>query len=126
MVLGEALDVILERVDTRRSDNPGLAHGAAELVLETPGAVDEVRGAGEHRTDRRPQPLGETDPRRVEGLGIVARRDAARHHRVHQAGAIEVGAKAGVPGGTRDLLNALERPNRPAAAVRGVLHRQQA
>ena len=36
-----------------------LAHGASHLLLQPPGLVDEIGGAGQHRTHRRAQPFGE-------------------------------------------------------------------
>src|SRR4051812_14863770 len=35
VIAREPLDVVVEGVDPRRSDDPGLAHRTAELVLET-------------------------------------------------------------------------------------------
>ena len=42
VVLGQALDVVIERVQAGGGDDPGLAHGAADLLLDPPGLVDEV------------------------------------------------------------------------------------
>ena len=59
MVLGQTLDIVLQRVEPGGRDNARLAHGAAELVLEAPGSFDEIGRPGQNRTDRRTQPLGE-------------------------------------------------------------------
>src|SRR5437870_2223675 len=44
VVVGQSLDVMLERVERGRGDDARLAHGAAEEVFPLPGALDELRG----------------------------------------------------------------------------------
>ena len=66
MVLGQSLDVVIEGVQAG-GDDSGLAHGAADLLLDPPGLVDEVAPTGEHGADRRAQALGEVDPEQSNG-----------------------------------------------------------
>ena len=66
VIVPEALDVVIERVEGRRGDYSGLAQGPAEHLLPAPGLVDEVVGAGQTGADRRSQALAEVDPGRVE------------------------------------------------------------
>ena len=68
VVLGQALDVVLERVEARRREDAGLAHAAAEQLARP---VQRSRSSAELATsepDRRAEPLREADRHRVEGL----------------------------------------------------------
>ncbi len=49
VVVGEALDVVVERVHARGGDDPGLTHGAAEEVLLAPRSVDQLARSREQR-----------------------------------------------------------------------------
>src|SRR4029453_14095267 len=67
MVVGEPLDVVVERVDAGRRDDPGLPHRSAELVLETPRPLHQlVRARDERAGSARGAPgrTGPTDRRR--------------------------------------------------------------
>ena len=56
VVLGEPLDVVVERVQAGRGDDPGLPQRAADHLLEAPGLVDQLLRAG--RARRRPARRG--------------------------------------------------------------------
>ena len=49
VVVGEPVDVVVERVDARGGDDPGLAHRAAEEVLEAPRVRHHLGLPGEER-----------------------------------------------------------------------------
>src|SRR6185436_11976129 len=66
VVLGQALDVMLERVDTGRRDDPGLSHGSAEQVLLPPCPLDRLRRAREQRAERAAETLREAERDGVE------------------------------------------------------------
>src|SRR6059058_1446574 len=42
VILGEAVDVVVERVERRGGEDAGLPHRAAEEVLALPGALDQL------------------------------------------------------------------------------------
>src|SRR4029453_11739697 len=94
VVLGQALDVVAERVHAAGRDDAGLAHGAAHLLLAPPRLVDELLRAGERSADRSAEALGEVDPHRIERRRVVARRDPASDDGVHEARAVHVGGQA--------------------------------
>ena len=76
VILGEPLDVVVERVQPRSRDDAGLAHGAAEQVLLPPRAGHELARTREQRTERATEPLREAQRHRVEARGD---RPTARH-----------------------------------------------
>ena len=57
VVLGQAVPVVLQRIECRRGDDAGLAHRAAQHLLLAPGFLDEVLGAGEVAPTGAPRPL---------------------------------------------------------------------
>ena len=126
VVVGQALDVVVERVEAGGGDDARLAHGAAQHLLPAPRLLDEGRRAGQARADRGAEALGEVQPRAVEAARPVGGIDAAGHHRVHQPRAVEVGRQAGGAGDVEHAAHLLERPHAPAAHVRGLLDGHQA
>ena len=76
VVVGEPVDVVVERVEAGRSHDPGLAHRPAEEVLLAPRALHQLARAGEQRAERAAEPLREAERHRVE-----ARRDRPRAER---------------------------------------------
>ena len=66
VVLGQAVDVVLQRVDPGGRDDARLAHRAAEALLEDPGLLDERARARQHGADRRAEALGQVEPHAVE------------------------------------------------------------
>ena len=53
VVLGQPVDVMVERVERAGGDDPRLAHRAAEHLLVAPRLVDQLARAGEAGADRR-------------------------------------------------------------------------
>ena len=90
MILAEPLDVMVERVEASGGHHPRLTHRTTEAMLEAPRALDELVGAGEHRTQRRTEPLREVDPHRVDPAAPARRIDAGCDHRVHQPRTVDV------------------------------------
>ena len=124
VVVGEPVDVVLERVDARRGDDPGLAHRAAEEVLLAPGALDQLARAREQRAERAAQALRETERDGVEAGGDLGGVDAERDGGVEQARAVEVDREAELARGRDDVLELVERPDAPARVVVRVLERE--
>ena len=76
VVVGEPLDVVVERVDAGGGDDPRLAHRAAEEVLLAPRALDRLGRAREERAERAAEAL-----REAERDGVEARADRRRARR---------------------------------------------
>src|SRR3546814_4162899 len=91
-------------------------------LFRSPGLLDELARAGEHGADRAAKALGQIDPQAVEGLGEAAGSDAGGHHRVQQAGAIHVIGEPLPRGELAQRLDVVERPDRAATHVGGLLH----
>jgi methyl-accepting chemotaxis protein len=53
VIVGEAVDVVVERVDAGRRANAGLPHRTAQSLLPAPDSVDELARAGDRAADRR-------------------------------------------------------------------------
>ena len=79
VVVGEPLDVVVERVDAGGRDDPGLAHRAAEeVLLRARRAPDHLGRAGEHGAERAAEPLREAERDGVEAAAISAARPRSR------------------------------------------------
>src|SRR5262245_55620516 len=125
VILGQALHVMAKRVHAAGCDDAGLAHGAAHLLLAAPRLVDELARAGERRADRRPKPIGEVDPHRIERRGVITRRDPAGHDRVHEARAVHVSGQAITARHRGHRLDAGHRPDGAATVVARLLYPEQ-
>jgi hypothetical protein len=123
VVLGQPLDVVVQRVETRRRQDAHLAHAAAEPLADQPGLGDALPGADHERADRRTQALGEADRQRVEQPAVRGQRHPVGHVRVPDAGAVAVQQDVAGPGAQR--LQGGQRHDRPAAQVVGLLHRDR-
>src|SRR5687768_6559235 len=66
MVLGEAVDVVLERIEAGGRDDARLAHGTAEEVLHATRFRHPLARAGHERAERAAETLGEAKRHRVE------------------------------------------------------------
>src|SRR5437867_6837590 len=122
MILFEARDIVLKRVDAGGSQNPGLPHPAtihspeaAKLVHHRPVTRDN------QRADRRAKSLREAERDRLEMTRIFRGGHSRSHNRVEQPGSIQMHRN---PMRQCDLTNSLdrgERIDRPAPAVVSVL-----
>ena len=124
VVVREPLDVVVERVEAGRRDDPGLAHRAAEEVLLAPRALHQLARAGEQRPERAAEPLREAERHRVEAAGDLGGRDAERGRRVEEPRAVEVDGEPDLARGRDDLVELVERPHAPARGVVRVLERE--
>jgi hypothetical protein len=121
VIVREPLDVVVERVDPGRSDDPRLPHRTAELVLESPGLPHQLVGAGDQRPERAPEPLGEADRDRVEVSCDLRSGHSARHCSVEHARPVEMDRKLDLPAGGDERPDLVERPNPPTRRVVRVL-----
>ena len=117
VVVGETLDVVVERVDAGRGDDPRLAHRAAEEVLLAPGALDELLGACQERSERAAEPLRQAERDGVEAGGDLGRRDALRRRGVQEAGAVEVHGEPELAGRSRTSSSSSSGHTRPPALL---------
>src|SRR5439155_27267411 len=97
VVLGESLDVVLERVDAGGRDDPGLPHRAAEQMLEPARSRHQLPGAGHERAERAAETLRETERDGVEGTADRHRRHTGRDRSIHEPRAVEVTTQAELP-----------------------------
>src|SRR4051812_26156419 len=126
MIIGEALDVVLERINSRGGEYARLPHRAAEGVLPAPRALDEVLAPGEHGADGAAEPFAQIDPDGVEALRVIARADAGRDRRVEQPRAVHVRLHAALVRDFTHLAQLLQRPDRAGAEVMRLLDAQHA
>ena len=68
VILGQALDVVVERVEAGGGEHAGLAHAAAEQLAQPARAGDRLGRGDDDRPDRRAQALGEAE-RHAVGAG---------------------------------------------------------
>ncbi len=59
MIVGQAVNVMLERMQAGRSEHAGLAHGTAQHLANAPRLVNEVLGAQQYRPHGRAQAFGQ-------------------------------------------------------------------
>ncbi len=125
VVVGEPLDVVVERVERRRGHDPRLAHRAAEAELLHPGALDQLGRAGEDGAERTAEPLREADRDRVGEAAVRGGRHAARDRRVEEPRAVEVHGEPELSRACRHRDQLVERPDLPPRAAVRVLHHEQ-
>ena len=121
MVDREQLDVVIERVERRRRDDPRLSHRAAEEELLPPGDLHQVGRPGEDGTERAAKPLGEAERDGVDARSDLGRRNAESDRGVHHPRPVHVHADAGLPRDGDDGVELCERPDPSARDVVGVL-----
>ena len=117
VILREALDVVVERVDAGRRDDTRLAHRAAEEVLLPPGALDEVPRAREQGAERTAEAFREAERHRVEAGGDRRRLDAERRRGVEEAGAVEMNRQPELARGGDDVVELASGQTRPPAML---------
>ncbi len=77
VILGESLDMMVERVQSGRSQHSALAHAAAKHLAPTPGRGDQGFRAKQDRSNRCTKAFGQAYGDRVERRSEFVRRDAA-------------------------------------------------
>ena len=82
VIFGQAVDVVLERVERAGGDDAGLPHAAAERFAMPARACDQLRRAAQRRADRRAEALAEKQTLTVSKCCAQSRgRDAAWRRR---------------------------------------------
>ena len=71
VVLRETVDVVVQRVQSRGSQNASLPHATAEDLPEMPRLVDELFGPGDDGSHRRTQTFRKTDRDGIHVAAIV-------------------------------------------------------
>ena len=113
VVLRQALDVVIERIEAGRGQHARLAQRAAQAMLPLPGLVNEGRRAGEHPTHRAAQPLRQIEPDAVAWRSHTMGGDAAGDGGIEDARAVHMHGEAVAAGGARHVLDGLQRPTEP-------------
>jgi len=126
VVLPQAVDVVIERVQGGRRDNTGLPQGSAKQFANPPSLGNVFAGPDEDGAHRTPQPLRETDRDRVDLPAEVTRRVASGHHRIEHAGTVEVDLQSMRVGPITDSLDLGQRINPAPSHIRGVLQADEA
>ena len=85
----------------------------------------KLGATGKNGADRSAEPLGEIQPERIEGAGECSRLDAAFDHGIHQPRPVHMHGEAVASRDIADRPNGLQRPDRPAAPIAGLLDRDQ-
>src|SRR5690606_19035592 len=109
VVVGEPRHVVVERVFAGGGQQAGLSHGTSGNLAPATRALDERRAAGEHRTDRRTQALGETYRDAVEMTRDLARRHMRGDRGVEQAGTVQVQCESFLAGEVAGAVEAAQR-----------------
>ena len=121
MVVGEALEVVVERVVPGGGEHAHLAHAAARALAPHARLGDLVGLAHEHRPDRRAEALRQAHRHRVGDLAVGLQRHTGRDVRVPEPGAVEMDGDPGLVTELAHGLQRLERLHGAAAEVVGVL-----
>ena len=117
VVVGEPVDVVVERVQPGRGEHPGLAHAAAEPLAPHPRLGDRVGGADHQRADRRAEPLGQADGQHVGDAPYSASGYAGGDVRVPDPGAVEVDAGARASANARSARSSSSGTTAPPAKL---------
>jgi hypothetical protein len=90
VVHGEAVRHLVQRYDSGRCNDSGLAHAAAEHLADAAYAADEDVRAGDDRSDRCTEPLGKAE---LHGIGVggdLGRWHAQTGRRVEEPSAVQM------------------------------------
>ena len=125
VVLGEAVDMMVERVQAGRGQNADLAHAAAPALARAARLLDDLGVAHQNGADGAAQPF-----REAHHDGVGARRPLGQRHttgdtRIPQARAIEMNAHAALTRRGGRCLHHSERHHDAPSVVEGVLEAQQ-
>src|ERR671910_2203060 len=126
VVVGEAVDVVVECIDAGCSDDPGLAHRAAEEMLEPPRVAHHPALPGQNRAQRAAEPFREAQRDSVEARPDLGGLDAERDRRVEEARTVEVEGQAELECDRVQLADLLQGPHPAATRVVRVLDPEDA
>ena len=88
VIFGEALDVIVERVDCRRGEDANLPHRAAQRFAMPASAIDRFARTTQRRPDGRAETLAEANADRVKMLTPPRRLNSRGYDGVEQSRAV--------------------------------------
>src|SRR5258706_15153904 len=97
MIVAQPLEVVVERVEARGGEDPGLPHRSTQHASVPDAARDELLRSREERSARRAQALGKRHADEVEGLGEVRELRAGRSRDVPEGYATVEGARSAHP-----------------------------
>ena len=117
VVVGEPVEVVVERVDAGGGHDAGLAHGAAEQELGSGAPSSSAPRTRHERAERAAEPLGQAEGDRVEVATELRRRHARGDRGVHEPGAVEVDVEPDSRAGGRDGVRS-PRAARPVRRTR--------
>ena len=130
MVVGEARDhpvgSVGECEEARRREHAHLAHAAADELARTPGAPDVRPRPDDDRADRAREPLAQAEGDRIGGPGKGGGVHSQRHHRVEEAGAVDVEGHAVGVGDVRGGLRVCDAQGLAHRVGMRVLDRHEA
>src|SRR5438552_18041148 len=89
MILDQAIEMVIERVNCRRRENSHLPHVSAIQLAHATSASNEVLRSRDCRANRRSETLAETDRHAVERLAPFGQRDAGRSVSIPASSAVE-------------------------------------
>jgi hypothetical protein len=121
MVVGEALDVVVEREECAGGDDAGLAPSSAERFAMAAGLADEIGRTAKRGADRRSEAFREADADCIEVAGPIGGRNARGNDGVEEAGAIQVASEAVLGGPAEDLGDGVVGLNTASASIVSVL-----
>ena len=121
VVVGEALDVVVERVEPRRGDDAGLAHRAAEEVLEPPRLRHPRRDPAINAPTGQPRPFERQRLTVSNSCAVLGCGNAGGDDGVEEPRPVEVRRQPARARLRRHLPHLPQRPDAPAAAVVRVL-----
>lgn len=90
VILSKTLHVVLQRVNTRSSKIPGLAHAAAECFAHPLRFANEFAAPDHKASDRATKTLAKSDGYAVKDLTVLEGCFPLCNHCVEKAGAVEV------------------------------------
>ena len=123
VVHGQPLDVVLERVNAGRGEDPRLAHAPAEHLAPAVRLLDERTTATQHRTARRAEAFRQAKRDRVEVPGDLGDRHHLLDRGVEHPGSVEM---KGQTAAARQLGRLPEIVEREGKARSRVVQAQQA
>ena len=123
VVVGEAVQVMVQGVQAGGRQDAGLAHAAAVALAEHAGPGDPVGGGDQHRAHRGPEALGQAHRHRVGEPAVDRQRDPGGHVGVPEPRPVQVHRHTCLGGPGAQGLQLVQGLDRSAAEVVGVLHR---
>ena len=125
VVVGQPLHVVVQGVQARGRQDPGLPHPTPEALAPHSRLGHGVPAAHQQRADRGAESLGQAHRHHVGDRAVLTQRGAGRHVGVPDPGAVEVhlgshGFRVGLQGS-----KVLDREDRSPGEVVGVLHRDR-